>query len=120
VFAAVAALGAGLQIVIGTVRHETPVSPVFAAFTVALPAAIFLVVLGMLTASTTRGGPISTGLIAITAIFVLLAALTAHVITLPVTVLIIAMLVALLLAYHLAAAHRCRRSFAEPFPERIE
>ncbi|MGH3571269.1 MAG: low temperature requirement protein A [Pseudonocardiaceae bacterium] len=106
VFAAVAALGAGLQVVIGTVRHETPVSPVFAAFTVALPAAIFLIVLGMLTPGTTRGGPISTGLIAITAIFVLLAALTADVITLSVTVLIIAMLVALLLAYHLAAAHR--------------
>lgn len=106
VFAAVAALGAGLQVVIGTVRHETPVSPVFAAFTVALPAAIFLIVLGMLTPGTTRGGPISTGLIAITAIFVLLAALTADVITLSVTVLIIAMLVALLLAYHLTAAHR--------------
>ena len=106
VFAAVAALGAGLQLVIGTVRHETPVPPVFAAFTVAPPAAIFLIVLGMLTPGTTRGGPISTGLIAITAIFVLLAALTADVITLPVTVLIIAVLVALLLAYHLAAAHR--------------
>lgn len=103
VFAAVAALGAGLQVVIGTVRHDTPVSPVFAALTVAIPVATFLIVLGLLTPGITRGGPIGTGLIALTAVFVLLAALIAHVVTLPVTVLIIAVFVALLLAYHLAA-----------------
>jgi hypothetical protein len=57
VFAAVAAFGAGLQVVIGTVRHETPVSPVFAALTVALPAAIVLIMLGMLTPAPAEADP---------------------------------------------------------------
>jgi low temperature requirement protein LtrA len=45
IFAAVAALGAGLQVVIGTLTHSTRVAPAFAAFTVAIPVTTYIVVL---------------------------------------------------------------------------
>ena len=53
IFAAVAALGAGLQIAIGTLLHGTRVSPAFAAFAVAIPVAIYIVVLALLGARST-------------------------------------------------------------------
>ncbi|MGH3094539.1 MAG: low temperature requirement protein A [Streptosporangiales bacterium] len=105
-FAAVAGVGAGLQVVIEALSHGAAKAPVFAAFTVAIPVAVYLLVLGLLTAPTrgeTRAGAV---LIAVTAVLVLLAAAGAQLLTLPVTVLVIAALVALLLAYHLTAAHR--------------
>ena len=43
IFAAVAAVGAGLQVVIGTLTHNTRVSPTFAAFAVAILVAIYIV-----------------------------------------------------------------------------
>ncbi len=48
VFAAVAALGAGLEVAIETAEHRTEVSPVTAALAVALPVAVFLVVVASL------------------------------------------------------------------------
>lgn len=106
IFVAVAALGAGLQVVIDTITHQSHVTPVFAAFTVAIPVAIFLVVLGLLGVRLDREEPTAMGLVIGTAVLVLLAPLTARIVALPVTLLIIAVLVALLLAYHLTVLHR--------------
>ena len=48
IFAAVAALGAGLQVVIGALTHSNRVTPSFAALTVAIPVTIYIVVLALL------------------------------------------------------------------------
>jgi low temperature requirement protein LtrA len=105
-FAAVAALGAGLQVVIDTLGHHSQLTPVSAALTVAAPVAVFLVVLGLLNIGTPQPAPKSLPTVIATAVLVVAAAFTAKVAALPVSVLIMAVLVALLLAFHLVAVHR--------------
>ena len=105
IFAAVAALGAGLQVAIGTLTHSTRVSPSFAAFTVAIPVTVYLAVLGLL--STRNGGDLAAlWLTLLTAAVILAAAAATPALTLPLSTVLMVVLVALLLAYHLAAAHR--------------
>jgi low temperature requirement protein LtrA len=105
IFAAVAALGAGLQVVIGTLTHTTRVAPAFAAFTVAIPVTIYIVVLALL--STHRAGePGALWPTLLAGALVLAAAAAAPVLTLPFSIVIMVVLVALLLAYRLTAAHR--------------
>jgi len=104
IFAAVAALGAGLQVAIGTLVHDTSVSPAFAAFTVAIPVTVYLVVLVLI--STRAGETAAVGLTFLTAALILAAALATPALTLPGSIVIMVVLVALLLTYHLAAAHR--------------
>jgi low temperature requirement protein LtrA len=108
IFAAVAALGAGLQVVIGTLLHSTGVTPAFAAFTVAIPVTVYITVLALL-ATRTSGGPASLWPTLLTGALVLAAAAAAAVLTLPVSIVIMVMLVALLLTYRLTAAHRATR-----------
>ena len=48
VFAAVAALGAGLQVAVETTTHEAYLGPAAAAFAVAVPVGVFLVLVGAL------------------------------------------------------------------------
>ena len=107
VFSAVAAVGAGLQVVVDTLTHADHVGSVFAAFTVAIPVAVFLIVLGLLN-TRMSDQPTAIGPILLTAVLVLAAAATTRIVTLPLSIMIMIMvvLVALLLAYHLAAAHR--------------
>jgi low temperature requirement protein LtrA len=108
IFAAVAALGAGLQVAIGTLIHGTRVSPSFAAFTVAIPVTIYIVVLAPL--STRRSGePAAVRLTLLTGALIMGAAAATPALTLPLSTLIMVVLVALLLAYHLTAAHRATR-----------
>jgi len=105
IFAAVAALGAGLQVVIGTLLHSTHVSPAFAAFTVAIPVTIYIVVLALL--GTRRAGePAALWPTLLTGALVLTAAAATPVLTLPPSIVIMVVLVTLLLAYRLTAAHR--------------
>jgi low temperature requirement protein LtrA len=108
IFAAVAALGAGLQVVIGTLTHGTRVTPSFAAFTVAIPVTIYIVVLAQLS---TRGSgePAARQLTLLTGALILAAAAATPILTLPFSIVIMVVLVALLLAYHLTAAHRATR-----------
>jgi low temperature requirement protein LtrA len=108
IFAAVAALGAGLQIVVGTLAHSTRVTPAFAALTVAIPVAIFIVVLGLLNIRASSE-PAALGLTLLTAALVLAAAAAAPVLTLPLSTVIMVVLVTLLLTYHLIAAHQATR-----------
>jgi low temperature requirement protein LtrA len=108
IFAAVAALGAGLQVAIGTLLHDTRVTPAFAAFAVAIPVAIYIVVLAVL--GTHGGGePAVLGLTLLTAALMLAAAAATPVLTLPVSTVIMVALVVLLLAYHLTAVHLAAR-----------
>ena len=105
VFSAVAAVGAGLQVVVDTLTHADHVGSVFAAFTVAIPVAIFLIVLGLLN-TRMSDQPTASGPILLTAVLVLAAAAATRIVTLPLSIVIMVVLVVLLLAYHLAAAHR--------------
>jgi low temperature requirement protein LtrA len=108
IFAAAAAVGAGLQVVIGTLTHSTRVSPSFAALTVAVPVTIYIVALTPL--STRRSGePAAFGLTLLTGALILAAAAAAPALTLPLSIVIMVVLVVLLLAYHLTAAHRATR-----------
>lgn len=109
VFAAVAALGAGLQVVVDTLTPGSAIAPLFAAFTVAIPVAVFLIALGLLNARSSPRQPVGTPLVLVTALLVLLTALSARLVALPVTVVIMALLVALLLVYHVSATHRMLR-----------
>jgi Bacterial low temperature requirement A protein (LtrA) len=103
IFASVAALGAGLQVAIGTFDHEAAVSPSFAAFCIAIPVVTFVVVLGLLNI---RGSDIAApGLTLLTAALVLAAAAATPLLTLPVSTVLMVVLVVLLLAYHLTAAY---------------
>jgi low temperature requirement protein LtrA len=106
IFAAVAALGAGLQVAVGTLAHTTRVTQPFAAFAVAIPVAVFIAVLGLLT---TRISSAAAGLTLLTAALVLAAAAATPILTLPPSIVIMVALVASLLAYHLTAAHRATR-----------
>ena len=105
IFASVAALGAGLQVVIGTLIHGIRVTPAFAAFTVAIPVTIYIVVLALLSIRT-GGESAALRLTLLTSALVLAAAAATPVLTLPFSIVIMVVLVALLLAYLLIAAHR--------------
>ncbi len=105
IFAAVAALGGGLQVAIGTLTHSTRVTPSFAAFTVAIPVTIYIVVLALLSPRN-GSGPTALWPTFLTAAVILAAAAATPALTLQLSPVIMAVLVALLLAYHLAAAHR--------------
>lgn len=108
IFAAVAALGAGLQVVIGTLTHSTRVTPAFAAFTVAIPVTIYIVVLALLSPRRSAE-PAALRLTLLTAAVILAAAAATPALTLPLSIVIMAVLVALLLAHHLTAAHWATR-----------
>lgn len=108
IFAAVAALGAGLQVVVGSLAHGNHVTPSFAAFTVAIPVAVFVVVLGLLSTRMSRES-VNPALLLLTAALVLAVAAATPIITLPGSTLIMVLPVAALLAYHLTAAHHASR-----------
>jgi low temperature requirement protein LtrA len=114
VFAAVAALGAGLQLVVDTLTPGSAITPLFAAFTVAIPVALFLIALGLLNPRSSPRQPVTTPLVLVTALLVLLTALSARLVALPLTVIIMALLVDLLLAYHLSATHKALHRHASP------
>ena len=108
IFAAVAALGAGLQVVVDTLSDTAQVTSLFAAFTVAIPVAMFLIVLGLLN-TRMSSEPTATALTLLTAVLVLAAAATIRILPLPLSIMIMTVLVALLLAYHLTPAHQTTR-----------
>jgi low temperature requirement protein LtrA len=108
IFAAVAALGAGLQVVIGTLIHSTHVSRAFAAFAVAIPVTIYIVVLALLGTRAGRERAALWPTLLISALVLVTAAATPA-LSLPFSIVLMTVLVALLLAYRLTAAHRATR-----------
>jgi low temperature requirement protein LtrA len=107
VFAAVAALGAGLQVAVGALSQAGQIGPVFAAFTVAIPVAAYLLVLGALDARLSSE-PVTPGVVVLSAVLVLAAAGATRLIPLPVSIMIMMALVASMLAYHLIITERRR------------
>ena len=108
VFAAVAALGAGLEVAADTSGHVSHVESLVAAFAVAVPVAVCLLVLAALHAGTTAGTRPWRRAVLGTAVLVLLAAGATTVIPLAVGVLVMGGLLAGLVAItaitnHLAA-----------------
>jgi low temperature requirement protein LtrA len=103
VFAAVAALGAGLQVAADTTHDATTLTPAVAALTVAVPVAVYLVALAFLHAR--RTGPILAP-IAITVVLVIATALAATLIGVPAAVVAMGILVSVLLAINIVTIER--------------
>ena len=103
VFAAVAALGAGLQVAADTTHDATDLEPVVAALTVAVPVAVYLVALAFIHARRTF---VILGPVAIVVCLVIGAALAATWIGVPAAVLIMAILVSILLAINIVTVDR--------------
>jgi low temperature requirement protein LtrA len=101
IFAALAVLGTGLQLATETLAHGTHITPTFAAFTVAIPVATYLVVLALLRFNR-KVKPAALPLTLLTAFLILAAATATPLFTLPATTVIVVVLTTLLLAYHLA------------------
>jgi low temperature requirement protein LtrA len=99
VFASLAAVGAGLQVVAETVDHHGSLSDRAAAMTLAVPVALFLVVLGVLHSWVYRyRGERAVARFAVTALLVVLAAVATPPLPLAVTVALIGLLPAVLVA----------------------
>ena len=103
IFAAVAALGAGLQVAADTTHGATELTPSVAALTVAVPVGIYLIALAFIHAR--RTAPILAP-IAITVILVIAAALLAPWIGVPAAVLVMGILVSVLLAINIVTIGR--------------
>jgi hypothetical protein len=100
---------------VATLAHTTRVSPAFAAFTVAIPVAVYSVMLGLLTGRG-RGDRAALWLVLLSAALTLATAAATPVLTLPVSIVIMAALGVLLLAYHLAAAPQAARRPGQAAP----
>jgi low temperature requirement protein LtrA len=99
VFASLAAVGAGLQVVAETVDHHGSLSDRAAAMTLAVPVALFLVVLGVLHSWVYRyRGERAVARFAVTALLVVLATVATPPLPLAVTVALIGLLPAGLVA----------------------
>jgi low temperature requirement protein LtrA len=105
IFAAVAALGAGLEVAVERVEHVGEVPLRTAAFAVAVPVAVFLAVGGSVQLRTSPGAFLPWPLTLVGAAVVLLLA-AVHPLGLPGTVVAMAAVVCALLAANLVAAHR--------------
>ena len=99
VFASLAAVGAGLQVVAETIDQHGRLSDQAAALTLAVPTALFLVVLGLLHSWVYRyRGERAVGRFSVTALLVVLAAVATPPLPLALTVALIGLLVAGLVA----------------------
>jgi low temperature requirement protein LtrA len=104
VFAAVAALGAGLQVAAESTHAGTDLAPGLVAATVAIPVIVYLVALAILNGRR-RGLPID-GPIALTTLLITAAAVAAAWIGVPAAVLAMGLLVAGLVAVNVTAMAR--------------
>ncbi len=88
-----AAVGAGLQGAVQTAGHTTHLSPAGAAYTVAVPVAVFLLLTGGMHAWTGRRGPVRQRYLIAVAVLILLAPLAAGLLSLSGAVVAIGLLV---------------------------
>lgn len=104
VFAAVAALGAGLEVAADTTVDAADLGPVVAAATVAIPVAVFLTAVAILHA---RGMPRIQAQAAVVVVLVLATALVAPLVGVPIAVVVMALFVCGLVAINVATlGHR--------------
>lgn len=116
VFAAVAALGAGLGAAVETSEHATGLSAVAAAFAVAIPVVVYLVIGGGLHARMAPGPAPRQRYVVAAAVAVLLAAAAAGVITVAGAVAVMGVLVALLVTANVIVTTRGFRKVADRDP----
>jgi low temperature requirement protein LtrA len=108
-FSAVAALGAGLDAAIDALGHDAPLSESAAAFAVALPVAVFMIVLAALHRVGSAGVTCHVPVIASGVVLVLLVAAGALGLGLGIAVLVMGLIVVATLAANLAVtAYRTR------------
>ena len=106
VFAAIAALGAGLEAAVDAEEHVAHVGAVAAALAVAIPAALVLVVLTQLRRITWSAGTTAHGIVGLTAAALLGCAGLAAVVPMGVAVLLMGLVLATALALYLSRGRR--------------
>jgi len=113
VFAALAALGAGLEVAVADAGHHLDVSPVALAYAVALPVGIFLLLLWAVHAVLESRSQIRPAVILPAAVIVLLLPLTVDILEVPVLVVVIAVVCVAVVVVTLAdQARRARLATA--------
>jgi len=113
VFAALAALGAGLEVAVADAGHHLDVSPVALAYAVALPVGIFLLLLWAVHAVLESRSQIRPAVILPAAVIVLLLPLTVDILEVPVLVVVIALVCVAVVVVTLAdQARRARLATA--------
>jgi low temperature requirement protein LtrA len=105
VFGSIAALGAGLETAVAVAEHEAHAAPVVAAFAVAVPVALFLVVISLLRGLVWPAGSLMPVLVGAGAVLVLLSALLAPLAGIGVAVLVMGLIIAASLAAYLRLRH---------------
>ena len=115
VFASAAALGAGLEVVTQTTEGDTELGPAPAAFTVAVPVALFLLALGFLQNRIDPSLRIAVRF-AVVAGLVLVAAALATIVPLALTVVLMGLLVSALIVADIATAQRRLAAGRAPEP----
>jgi len=105
VFGAIAALGAGLEVAVQVTEHEAHVSPLVAGFAVAVPVALFLVVISLLRRLVWPEGTLTPVLVAVCTVLLLLCPLLAPVAGIGLSVLVMGLLLASALAGFLLLRH---------------
>ena len=103
VFAAVAAVGAALAAAVDVVEHQAAASPRSIAFALAVPIAVYALVLGVLHAAADRDGRTALPAIVLSVVVLAIAALG---LDMPLAVLLIGLAMAGAVAQHVAAAQR--------------
>jgi low temperature requirement protein LtrA len=114
VFASIAALGAGLQIAADAIQHTAHISDDVAAWSVAIPTALFLVTVGLLHGPLDHYYRVPLRVLVGGAVLLLLLPLTTSVIPLPVVILTMGLVVVVLVGATIYLAHR--RTLAAPAP----
>jgi hypothetical protein len=114
VFAAVAALGAGLEVATQTAEHANSASPVVAAYAVAVPVVVFLLVGGAVHARMSGAMFLRFSYIVAAAVLILVVAAMAGVLGLAAVILAMGAVVGLLVAVNVVLAHRASQEQAAP------
>ncbi|HEY3063058.1 MAG TPA: low temperature requirement protein A [Chloroflexota bacterium] len=108
VFAPIAALGAGLQVAAESAQPGAQVDPTAAAFLVAVPVVVYVVVLGLLHRLTDRR-PLALWPIGVAVALLLAAAAAARVVSLAGSVLLMGVIASLLVANYVYRLGRVQR-----------
>ena len=106
ILAAIAAVGAGLQVAAQTVGHTTHLSPTGAAYTVAVPVAVFVLLTGAVHAWIGQRGHLNQRYLITVSVLILLTPLATGLLSLSVVVVVLGLLVASLVIASVTLAHR--------------
>ncbi|GAA4555237.1 low temperature requirement protein A [Pseudonocardia xishanensis] len=105
VFGAIAALGAGLEVAVQVAEHDAHASPLVSGFAVAVPVAVFLVVISVLRRLVWPAGTLTPALVGCCVVLLLLCPLLAPVAGIGVSVLVMGLVLAAALAGFLRLRH---------------